>query len=616
MANWSNPLLTSTYTNFLTEVKDRDTDLALQFDGTTSTNIPTNTVRWNSSINRWQKWNGTTWGELTATYALTALTTTGNVGIGTTSPTEPLQVNGNIFANSGFVRTANAGVAAITARGFRQTVDGTEYLAIYHDNSGAVFNVNSTERARIDSSGRLLVGTSSARNNYYSSVTPGGIQIETGTQSLFQNSNNAIGPAFYLGKSRGATVNSNTVVQAGDQFGAVIFFGADGTNVWPGAQITAEVDGTPGTNDMPGRLIFGTTADGAASPTERMRIDSSGNVGIGGAPGAYRLDVLGGVQRILNQGGTSALEIGQGTTTNQTAYIDLVGDTTYTDFGFRIIRNSGGANANTDLTHRGTGGLSLLNLDAAPIVFYTTNTERARIDSSGRLLVGASASITAVTFPSLVQSNSFYSYQSSLFSADANGSNTFFLKSRNATTGSHTIVQANDLLGAINFAGSDGANFVSGANIAAVVDGTPGTNDMPGRLVFSTTADGAATPTERLRISNGGTVIYNQPAPAAVDVTATLTVANLTAKIITSSTAAAVTMTLPTGTLMDGGFGGLYNNMAFEWSVINTGATNAVTVQGGTGHTLVGSGTVAANNSQRFLSRRTAATTWVTYRLT
>jgi hypothetical protein len=621
----------------------------------------------------------------------------GRVGIGATSPTELLQVGGNIFANGGFVRTAGAGGAAITTRGFRQTIDGTEYLAIYHDNTGAVFNVNGSERARIDSSGRLLVGASSARSNYYGSVTPGGIQLETGTQSLFQNSNNAIGSAFYLGKSRGATVNSNTVVQAGDQLGAVIFFGADGTNVWPGAQITAEVDGTPGANDMPGRLVFSTTADGAASPTERMRIDnagnttwngvglklttgrnisatvdnssinilggdittnpganielyggthvsfantmildanehrfrtangvtermridSSGNVGIGGVPGSYRLDVLGsGGQRILNQGGGSFLEIGQGTTTNQPAYIDLIGDTTYADFGFRIIRNGGGANANTEFVHRGTGDLRLYTQDAAPITFYTANAERARIDTSGRLLVGTSASITAVSFPSLVQSNSFYSYQSSLFSADANGSNTFFLKSRNATTGSHTVVQANDVFGQINFAGSDGANFVSGANIAAAVDGTPGTNDMPGRLVFSTTADGAASPTEQLRISNGGTVIYNQPAPAAVDVTATLTVANLTAKIITSSTAAAVTMTLPTGTLMDGGFSGLYNNMAFEWSVINTGATNAVTVQGGTGHTLVGSGTVAANNSQRFLSRRTAATTWVTYRLT
>ena len=49
----------------------------------------------------------------------------------------------------------------------------------------------------------------------------------------------------------------------------------------PGARIDAFVDGTPGSNDMPGRLEFSTTADGAASPTERMRIDSSGNVYFG-----------------------------------------------------------------------------------------------------------------------------------------------------------------------------------------------------------------------------------------------------------------------------------------------------------------------------------------------
>lgn len=84
MANWSNPVLTSTYTNFVTEVKDRDVDLALQFDGTTSTNLPTNTIRWNSTQNRWQKWSGSAWGELTTTYALTGLSTTGNASIGGT----------------------------------------------------------------------------------------------------------------------------------------------------------------------------------------------------------------------------------------------------------------------------------------------------------------------------------------------------------------------------------------------------------------------------------------------------------------------------------------------------------------------------------------------------
>ena len=50
------------------------------------------------------------------------------------------------------------------------------------------------------------------------------------------------------------------------------------------ASISVAVDGTPGANDMPGRLVFSTTADGASSPTERMRIDSDGKVGIGRAP--------------------------------------------------------------------------------------------------------------------------------------------------------------------------------------------------------------------------------------------------------------------------------------------------------------------------------------------
>ena len=84
MANWSNPTLTSTYTDFLGELKNRDDDLAKQFDGTTSSNLATGTIRWNSTANRWQKWNGSAWAELTGTYALTALTTTGNASIGGT----------------------------------------------------------------------------------------------------------------------------------------------------------------------------------------------------------------------------------------------------------------------------------------------------------------------------------------------------------------------------------------------------------------------------------------------------------------------------------------------------------------------------------------------------
>jgi hypothetical protein len=84
MADWSLPTLTSIYTNTLTEIKNRDIDLALQFDGTTSTSIPTGAIRWTSSANTWQKWTGSAWGALSSTFAFPAITTTGAATIGTT----------------------------------------------------------------------------------------------------------------------------------------------------------------------------------------------------------------------------------------------------------------------------------------------------------------------------------------------------------------------------------------------------------------------------------------------------------------------------------------------------------------------------------------------------
>jgi hypothetical protein len=141
-----------------------------------------------------------------------------------------------------------------------------------------------TERMRIDSSGRLLVGTSSA--------VPVGGYGEDDIRSYFQSGgaaasiavistgNNANASVLHLSKSRGGT---STVVNNNDSIGSIHFSGADGTDlVSIAAIIKCEVDGTPGANDMPGRLTFSTTADGNASPTERMRITSGGEVVING----------------------------------------------------------------------------------------------------------------------------------------------------------------------------------------------------------------------------------------------------------------------------------------------------------------------------------------------
>lgn len=93
------------------------------------------------------------------------------------------------------------------------------------------------------------------------------------------------GPVMTIGKSRGVGVGNREVVQFGDQIGAINFAGDDGStgDFIVGARILASVDGTPGVGDLPSRLHFYTTPNGASSPVEAMRITSAGNVGIGAA---------------------------------------------------------------------------------------------------------------------------------------------------------------------------------------------------------------------------------------------------------------------------------------------------------------------------------------------
>jgi hypothetical protein len=131
--------------------------------------------------------------------------------------------------------------------------------------------------------GKVLVNTTTARANFQNSPTSPQLQLEgtdaaTSIISSTRNSADTGGPRLMFGKSRGATIGSNTIVQNGDNVGQIAFEGNDGAEFVDAASISAIIDGTPGANDMPGALLFNTTADGAASPTERMRIDSSGYI--------------------------------------------------------------------------------------------------------------------------------------------------------------------------------------------------------------------------------------------------------------------------------------------------------------------------------------------------
>ena len=101
--------------------------------------------------------------------------------------------------------------------------------------------------------------------------------------ALIRYSADATGPDLILGKSRGA-LGANALVSDDDNVGSIWFYASDDTGAEMNqrvAGIRAFVDGSPGAGDTPGRLIFETTADGAGSSTERMRINSAGGVFIG-----------------------------------------------------------------------------------------------------------------------------------------------------------------------------------------------------------------------------------------------------------------------------------------------------------------------------------------------
>jgi hypothetical protein len=119
----------------------------------------------------------------------------------------------------------------------------------------------------------LLVGTST-------NIGSENIQIGTahGTLGLYKFANNDDGGELTLANSRNGTVGSQTIVNNNDFLGRIFFRGSDGSAFLRGADIVCQVDGTPGTNDMPGRLVFATTASGASTPTERMRIRADGQI--------------------------------------------------------------------------------------------------------------------------------------------------------------------------------------------------------------------------------------------------------------------------------------------------------------------------------------------------
>ena len=278
---------------------------------------------------------------LTTTDGGIDINNSGNVGVGASSPGANLEVRGS--SSNGQIRIGGS-------------TSGT-YSQIYSDNDGVLIlnadqgnnaassylglNVDNSERLRIDSSGRLLIGTTSA--------------LDVGSTKTIQVVNTSTA-SLSLGRNDGT-------ISAGNDIGAIRFWGNAGGSYQQCAEILAEADGTHANNDKPTRLVFSTTADSGSSPTERMRIDSSGHVGIKSSSPS---------SQFFND-----LVIGDGTS----------------DHGITLHAGSTNASSiafsdSTSGTGRYSGRLQY-DHNSDSMRFYTNNgDERMRIDSAGRVGIG------------------------------------------------------------------------------------------------------------------------------------------------------------------------------------------------------------------------------------
>ena len=456
------------------------------------------------------------------------------VGIGTTGPNNTIDVNG-----TGRFRLGGTNQLVFTTDG------GNPYI-LSEQNAPLHFGTNSLLRATIDSSGNVGIGTSSPGGKLHialtsSATTPivnvGSFGVN-GVVTLGSIANNSEQVYFGTGDVNGSGIAAGIgfLREAAGWNSSLAFYTNNVTSGPNGVSAIQEkmritsgglvgigttsptstlhvvgnqflTSGNYFTDTTSGYFfngaggfaggIFGSSAGNIAnivSPqtitlstasSERARIDSSGNVGIGTTSPAALLDV--------KVASNAKLLVQDGNTTGNVK--------------FNAVNNAVSANVN-------------LEISASNTQFFNGGTERARIDSSGRLLVGTTSHATV--------GDTQYTY----LQIQGGPSGSLWGGIGLTRNEAPTSITVDEAIGQIYFGANNGSPF---ASISCFADGTAGTNDYPGRLVFSTTADGASSPTERMRIGNDGG-IYIQKTSGAMATKGVAIEPYATVRITTDST--------------------------------------------------------------------------------
>lgn len=202
----------------------------------------------------------------------------------------PANGDGSTFAGQVNGTTANLSGACTIGGGAVITASSGDALRVTNTGSGNSLVIEDSSNpdatpTLVDSTGRIIVGHTGTVASFGGS-TLAGLQLHsTGSGSsinMTRYSGDVSGPIINMGKGRDTVIGGTTIVQDDDTLGQINFYGADGTDTATrGAFIAAQVDGTPGSNDLPARLVFGTTPDGSSSTSIRLTILSDGGIVIG-----------------------------------------------------------------------------------------------------------------------------------------------------------------------------------------------------------------------------------------------------------------------------------------------------------------------------------------------
>jgi hypothetical protein len=297
---------------------------------------------------------------------------TGNVGIGTTTPSANLDIEGTSDGEE-FLRFSSDRSWSFINRG---TGTGSS-LNLMSNVDGKSFNIQSADATNIV---QFLASNTDASSRV--NLVPDGGNVGIGTTSP-QSSLEVVDPTNY----KGIHVRGNTAPN--------VTFGQN-------AVTTAEWKiGISGFNGDSFSIGTGTSAN------DKVHIEAGGNVGIGTTAPSAKLDVNGNFDMRANTTESRQIQIGNGRSGNGNSHIDLVGDATFTDYGLRIQRNNGGPNGRSNIYHRGAGPLDIRAVEAASVNIRTntgsvniqTNntTTRMTVTGIGRVGIGTTAPTDLLT---------------------------------------------------------------------------------------------------------------------------------------------------------------------------------------------------------------------------